>query len=277
VNEATELYGLVGAPISHSVSPAMHNAAFRASARNAVYLPLPAVDVDDFVMFARAFDVRGASITTPYKVPLFGRVQQASTLATRVGAINTVRMVEGRWYGENTDVSGFLAPLRGHVPLAGTRTAILGSGGAARGVAIALGSSGARVSVHARDRERARRIAELANGSVGPWPPESGSWDVLINCTPVGMYPHVDETPIEASRLTGRVVYDLVYNPPVTTLMREAARAGCATIGGLDMLVAQARDQVEWWTGQRPAEDVMREAASRRLAEFSREVPVVRA
>ena len=273
VTDTTDVYGVVGAPILHSVSPAMHNAAFRAAGLDAVYLPLPAVDVDDFVAFARAFGVKGASVTTPYKVTLFDRVDLASKMATRIGAINTVRVVDGRWFGENTDVGGFLEPLRGRVPLGGTRAAILGAGGAARGVAIALATNGAEVRVHARDRARAVTIAKLVDGSVGPWPPECGSWDLLVNCTPVGMCPGVDGTPLDADRLTGRFVYDLVYNPPATRLLREAAAAGCQTIGGLGMLVAQAREQFEWWTGVRPSGDVMRDAASKRLSEFTQQAP----
>ena len=102
-------------------------------------------------------------------------------------------------------------------------------------------------------------------------PPEPGSWDLLVNTTPIGMYPRVDETPIPRTQLTGRYVYDLVYNPPVTRLLREAAEAGCQTIGGLEMLVAQAREQSLWWTGTKPTTGVMREAALKRLAEFARD------
>ena len=108
----------------------------------------------------------------------------------------------------------------------------------------------------------------LVSGSVGSWPPERGSWNMLINCTPIGMHPHVDETPIEADRLTGQVVYDLVYNPTTTRLLRDAADFGCLTIGGLDMLVAQAEEQFHLWTAVRPPAGVMRQAALKRLAEF---------
>jgi len=99
-------------------------------------------------------------------------------------------------------------------------------------------------------------------------PPAPDTWDVLVNCTPVGMYPKNNETPLSASLLTGRHVYDLVYNPTVTRLMREATKAGCQAIGGLEMLVAQALEQFEWWTGRKPPSGVMREAALKRLAEF---------
>jgi 3-dehydroquinate dehydratase/shikimate dehydrogenase len=264
----TAVYGILGRPIGHSVSPAMHNAAFRAAGMDAVYLPLPAVDVDDFVEFARAFGLKGASVTIPYKVAIFDRVDEPTGLARRIGAINALRMDGSRWHGDNTDVHGFLDPLREHVPLGGLRAALLGAGGAARGVAIGLASEGARVTVHARNSDRAAQVAGLVSGAVGAWPPPRGSWDLLVNCTPIGMYPHADETPLDANQLSSGIVYDLVYNPPSTRLLTEAERAGCTAIGGLEMLVGQARQAFEWWTGVRPSAAVMRDAATGRLSEF---------
>jgi len=125
--------------------------------------------------------------------------------------------------------------------------------------------------VHARNRQQAEETAMLTSVELGPWPPTPDSWDLLINCTPVGMYPRVDETPIPGDQLTGQYVYDLVYNPSITRLLRDAAAHGCQTIGGLEMLVAQAREQFQWWVGTRPQAGVMREAALKRLAEFTRD------
>jgi 3-dehydroquinate dehydratase/shikimate dehydrogenase len=271
LTQSTDLYGLVGSPVAHSVSPAMHNAAFRAARIDAVYLPFLAADTDDFITFARAIGLKGASVTIPFKRLLFDLVDEADAVARRIGAINTIRIVGGRWIGGNTDATGFLKPLRGRVPLAGARVALLGAGGSARAVAIALASSGAQITVHARNERQAEDVALTVSGRVGPWPPEAGTWDLLINCTPIGMYPRANETPVAAERLTGRCVYDLVYNPPSTRLLREAGVAGCQTIGGLEMLIGQAQEQFEWWFGARPPAGVMREAALKRLAEFSRD------
>jgi 3-dehydroquinate dehydratase/shikimate dehydrogenase len=271
LGESTEVYGVVGNPVGHSVSPAMHNAAFAAMGRNAVYLPFRAATADDFVELARALDVRGASITTPHKVAMLDHVSDVSAVARQIGAINTVRVVDGRWWGDNTDAAGFLAPLANRLNLSGLRAALLGAGGAARAVAAALGGGGARVSVHARNREKAERVAALASGEVGASLPPAGSWDLLVNCTPIGMYPRVNETPLRASELTGQWVYDVIYNPQDTALLVEARRAGCRTIGGLDMLVAQAQEQLRWWTGVRPDAAIMREAATRRLLECARD------
>jgi 3-dehydroquinate dehydratase/shikimate dehydrogenase len=269
LGEHTDVYGLVGSPVSHSVSPAMHNAAFRAARLDAVYLPLRAADADDFIGFARAVGMKGASVTTPFKVTLFDRVDEVYAVARRVGAINTIRTVDGRLVGENTDAAGFLRPLQDRgVSLAGMRASILGAGGAARAVAIALAPSGAEITVHARDGHRAAQVAMIVSAKAGAWPPPPGSWDLLINCTPIGMWPNPDASPVPAGSLTGQLVYDLVYNPPVTRLLRDAERAGLNTIGGLDMLVAQAHEQFQWWTDSRPPTGVMRIAAERRLAEF---------
>jgi shikimate dehydrogenase len=248
----------------------MHNAAFTAAGIDAVYLPLPAADADDFVEFARAFGMRGASVTIPYKVALFDRVQEADELSHRIGALNTLRMDDGRWSARNTDVAGFLQPLRDRsVPIGGRRASIIGAGGSARAVAVALASQGAEVTVHARNEDKARSVAALVSGHAGALPPKPGSWDLLVNCTPVGMHPQMDRSPMPPAALARGVVYDLIYNPAITRLLRDAATAGCDTIGGLDMLVGQAQEQFEWWTGVRPPAGVMRAAATRRLSEFN--------
>jgi shikimate dehydrogenase len=269
---ATEVYGLTGSPLGHSLSPAMHNAAFRAAGRDAVYLPLAAADVEDFVAFARGFGVRGASVTIPFKVDLLAHLDEPCALTRRIGAVNTVRMDAGRWLGRNTDIPGFLAPLEARgFALSGTRAAVVGAGGSARAVTAALADAGASVTVHARRPDQAAAVAAISHANVGTWPLGPGSWDVLVNCTPVGLAPNVDASPVPVSSLTGqagRLVYDLIYNPPSTRLLREAAGAGCQTIGGLDMLVAQAEEQFAWWTDTRPEPGVMRAAAEARMAEL---------
>ena len=271
LSDSTYLYGLVGRPVTHSVSPAMHNAAFVATNRDAVYLPLPAASAGDFVAFARALGVKGASVTVPYKVDMLDHVDEVDAIGRRIGAINTVNATDGRWLGGNTDAMAFLEPLEARVPLKGAAASVLGAGGAARAVAVALTGSGAHVRIHARNAQQAGRVAGLAAAKTGPWPPDKGTWDVLINCTPVGMHPAVHETPIPAELLTGTCVYDLIYNPTTTQLLRDAKVAGCQTIGGLEMLVGQAQEQFRWWTGARPPVGVMREAALKRLAEFARD------
>jgi 3-dehydroquinate dehydratase/shikimate dehydrogenase len=257
------IYGVVGRPVMHSLSPVMHNAAFAALGLNAVYIPLPAEDVEDFVAFASAVGLRGASITAPFKVNMLAKVQEVEPLARRVGAINTLVVREGRWLGANTDVEGFLAALAGRITVKGARATILGAGGAARAVAVALDSRGAAVTVSARRTEAAAGIARLVDGTAGTWPPRPGSWDVLINAIPTP----TDALPVGGLALDGEIVFDLVYAPAVTPLIRAARAAGCLAIGGIEMLVAQAERQFELWTGQRPPAGLMRASAAHATGE----------
>lgn len=260
----TRIYGVVGRPVGHSVSPAMHNAAFRAAGLDAVYLPLAAASLDDFFTFADALVVDGASVTSPFKLEACERADERDEISGRIHSANTLKRDGRRWLARNTDVAGFLGPLERVANLSGARTTVLGAGGAARAAALALMSAGADVRVSARRLQEAARVARLVGATSAPWPVEAGSWDILVNTTPVGTFPDVQATPFDGP-FTGHLVYDLVYNPPETRLVREAAAAGLRTLGGLDMLVAQAERQFEWWTGLEPSGRLMRAAARARL------------
>jgi 3-dehydroquinate dehydratase/shikimate dehydrogenase len=268
ITAASAVYAVVGHPIAHSVSPAMHNAAFAALGLDAVYVPCDAQDFEDFETLARALSIAGASVTAPYKEAAWAAQRRdpgAAAAADTRDALNTLRRrADGAWDGLNTDIDGFLAPLE-DVALSDRAVAVLGAGGAARGVVIGLRRRGARVRLHARRSQAADLLARELEVEAGPWPPESGSWDVLVNTTPVGTYPAVDDTPLTADRLTGAIVYDLVYNPRPTRLLRDAAARGARTIDGLGMLVEQARRQFAWWTGTMPAAEVLWRAADARL------------
>jgi shikimate 5-dehydrogenase len=162
----------------------------------------------------------------------------------------------------NTDADGFLEPLRKRLPnLSGVRAVVLGAGGAARGVGLALRREGARVAISARRPDAATTVAHAIGAEVAAWPPSSGSWDLLVNATPVGSAAAPGVPPF-AGPFDGRLVYDLVYDPDPTDLMRAAEQSGCPAIGGLEMLVAQAERQFEIWTGQRPPVGLFMEAAA---------------
>jgi 3-dehydroquinate dehydratase / shikimate dehydrogenase len=269
VTAATRVFGVVGNPIGHSLSPAIHNAAFDETGEDAVFLPLEAASAQDFRRFAEAVGLAGAAVTAPFKQALAeGAGRDEDDPARSLGVINTLMRSGAGWQARNSDVAGFLAPLdeRG-LSLQGRRAAIVGAGGSARSVAMALAGRGARVTVHGRDHHRALQAAAAAPGAAASDAlPVSGGWDLLVNATPVGTWPRVEETPVPAEALVGGgLVYDLVYNPARTRLLADAAAAGCEVIGGLEMLVAQATRQFEWWTGRAAPLEVMRRAAVRRL------------
>ena len=267
MTDGTAIYGVAGAPIGHSLSPSMHNRGFAAIGRDAIYVPFEAAGVDDLMMLTEELGVIGLSVTAPFKESILRYAGEVDPVGQRVGAVNTLKAVENGWKALNTDVPGFLAPLEARCAVRGVRASILGAGGSARAVAVGLASRGAHVTVCARRSEQAAVVAALVGGTVGSWPPRQGSWDLLVNTTPVGTSPDVQETVLTASAMAGgRTVYDLVYNPGRTRLMREAVASGCETIGGLDMLVAQALQQFEWWCGNAPSAELFRTAALETLS-----------
>jgi len=246
VDPETRIYGVVGSAVMQSRSPAMHNAAFEATGLDAAFIPLQTDDFADFLAFAEALPLDGASVTMPFKREALRAAVRADDATRRVGAANTLRRAGDGWEATNTDVAGFLAPLEGR-RLAGARASVLGAGGAARAVVVALDARGARVTVHARRVEQAREVAGLVGAAPGPWPPARGSWDVLVNCTPLGGERDPSASPLAGGPFDGELVYDLVYSHD-TPLMREARAAGCEVIGGMPMLRAQAERQFDWWT-----------------------------
>ena len=253
VSRSTAVFGLVGTHVAASRSPAMHNEWFAAAGIDAVFIPLPTSTFDDFLAFADAVDLQGAAVTIPFKLDALRSAVRADDTTRRIGASNTLRRVDGGWEATNTDVAGFLAPFAsgdaapfGLDALRGARVTVLGAGGAARAVVVGLASVGARTTICARRVEQARDVASLG-AEVGEWPPRAGSWDVLVNCTPLGGVSAPGESPLPGGPFGGRLVYDLIYRPPDTPLLREAKAAGCATINGWPMLRAQAKKQFEYW------------------------------
>lgn len=256
------VYVLLGRPAADSLSPAMHNAGFAALGLNAVYVPIESRDLDEFKEFAGLIGMAGASVTIPFKRDVMPLLDETAATAAAAGAVNTIAIRDGRWIGMNTDADGFLEPLRRRLPdLAGARAMVLGAGGAARGVGLALRREGAEVAISARRREAADLVANAIGATAAPWPPPSGSWDLLVNATPVGSGALREETPFSGP-FDGRLVYDLIYDPDPTALMRAAESSGCPAVGGLEMLVAQAERQFEIWTGQRPPAGLFRQAAA---------------
>jgi 3-dehydroquinate dehydratase / shikimate dehydrogenase len=250
IDARTRLFGIIGKPLGHSISPAMHNAAFAARGVNAIYLPFPVENLKGFVAAIRPLGLRGFSITIPHKQAILPYLHACDPLATRLGAVNTVVVRAGRLYGYNTDYAGVLGALRG-LKLKGCRALLLGAGGAARAAAFALVDSGAQVSIFARRAERARALARAAGAKAVARPEiRRQAFDLIVNATPVGMAPDRN-SPLSAAEINAPDVIDMVYRPLETPLLRLAARKGCRTISGLDMLVAQGVEQWKLWTGQK--------------------------
>ncbi|MDH4153328.1 MAG: shikimate dehydrogenase [Nitrospira sp.] len=274
IDAQTQFCGVIGNPVGHSLSPAIHNAAFRTLGLNFVYLAWQVQAIGDAIKGLRALgNFRGASVTIPHKVAAMQFLDHVEPTAKRIGAINTIVAEKGELTGYNTDATGALRALReGGVEPKGRRIVVLGSGGAARAIAVALAAeSGAEklILLGIEDSERARLAQDLR--SVGSVTVEDSYLDeaalrrvlpdshVLIHCTPVGMSPKSGETCIPASFLhEGLAVMDIVYNPRETQLLKDATRAGCKTIPGLEMFLNQAVTQCELWTNQPAPVAVMR-------------------
>lgn len=267
VGPATRAYGLLGAEVSLSLSPALHNAAFAACGLDAVYVPLQAEALEPFLAALPELQLSGFSVTRPYKAEIVSRLDEVDEAAALAGSVNTVSVRDGALSGSSTDGLGVLVPLRRRLDPKGREVVILGTGGAARAAAFALSRRGARVTVLGRGPEAAAvaQAADCAWGKLASL--GQRAWDVLINATPVGGWPGVHESLVpEALLRPGRLVFDMVYTPLETRLLREAAAAGCTVIDGLEMLVAQAAAQFETWTGAPAPVEAMRDGALAALA-----------
>jgi len=280
VDGATALVAVLGNPVRHSLSPAMHNAALRQMGLNWIYLalPVPAEELETVVRALEAIGCRGLNVTIPHKQAVAELVRELRPLAQRIGAVNTlVPHPQGGWIGTNTDAEGFLAPLRtaGEV-WTGRRAVVLGCGGSARAVVAGLVELGlASITVAARRlpgleafaadcRPWAPQLRTLVwpgevDGSSSPLSPVLAEADLVVNTTPVGMASSLDAaaagrcplTSLELDALApGTVVYDLIYTPRPTRLLQAAAARGCLTLDGLEMLVQQGAAALRLWSGE---------------------------
>jgi 3-dehydroquinate dehydratase/shikimate dehydrogenase len=242
-NRTTKLIGIVGYPVGHSLSPNIHNRAFELENLDFIYLKFPTPDVKDFFENARDLGIAGFSVTIPHKTAVIPFLDEVSPEAREIGAVNTVTLHDGKWFGDNTDVYGVQKALAsvGFDPSNKT-VVILGAGGASKAAVAAL-KSAKKVDVLSR-----RDIPITSNFAC----------DLLINATPIGMFPTVDVSPATGP-IPGSVVFDMVYNPPVTRLLRSAIDQGKTVIQGTTMFLAQASRQFEIWTGHRAPSEIFEE------------------
>lgn len=263
ISGATRVYGLLGRPVAHSLSPAMHNAAFRELGIDAVYVAFPVTDLAHAVAGLRGLAIGGASVTIPFKEEIIPILDELDPVAARIGAVNTVVNRDGRLTGYNTDWLGFLKALEGKTGIPGERFLILGAGGAARALVFAVKEQGGHFATTDLDRKRAAALArEFGGEALAPEEVAHYSATVLINATPVGMEPDSEGIPLNPELLGRfRVVMDLVYRPLETRLLQEARERGCEVIDGLQMLIHQGAAQFELWTGRPAPVDIMSRAA----------------
>ncbi len=258
-----DVYGIIGWPVSHSLSPVMHNAAFRALEIPAVYglFPVAPEDLKAALEGLKALNIRGVSVTIPHKENVIPHLDALNEVAWQIGAVNTILHREKKLLGFNTDWIGVKEALGEVIVLRGKRAVVVGAGGAARAVVYALKHEGAEVVIYNRTWEKARDLAERFSVEARPWeelPRAKG--EVLVQTTSVGLKEDVSPVPKEV--LSGfQVVMDIVYTPLETRLLREAREMGCTVVHGLKMLVYQGAEQFRLFTGQEPPVGLMEEAA----------------
>ncbi|MFX3624469.1 MAG: shikimate dehydrogenase [Ectobacillus sp.] len=273
-----QLYGVIGNPIGHSLSPLMHNDAFSALGIDAHYhaFRLEEEKLGDAVKGFKAIGISGFNVTTPHKVAIMAHLDEIDELAQQIGAVNTVVNQNGKFIGYNTDGIGYVRSLQAisKEPLEGKRVLLLGAGGACRAIFFSLASSGVRhIDIANRTVARAQELIQACPRSLGSQALTAEeatalqhTYDIIINTTTVGMYPNIDETPLAIRSLKeGAIVSDIIYNPLETKIMREAKQAGAFVQNGVDMFVYQGAMAFELWTKQWPDVERMKQLVITKL------------
>ncbi|WP_136796770.1 shikimate dehydrogenase [Desulfosediminicola ganghwensis] len=256
ISGKTRVFGIIGNPVSHSLSPLMHNAAFAELSEDCVYVPFPVEDLPAAIRGMKGLSICGASVTIPHKENVIQHLDEVDPVAARIGAVNTLRLVqvEGRKVlcGSNTDWIGANRALQEKIDLKGKRIIILGAGGSVRALGFGFKEAGAEIVLCSRTESRGRALADvLGCGWCSLTEVTELQGDILVNATSVGMAPNTDASLVPVQALAGyAVVMDIVYSPLTTRLLREAAEAGCITVNGLEMLLYQGVAQFELWTGK---------------------------
>jgi len=267
LGKTTRIYGVIADPIRHSISPAVHNRAFQSRRVDAVYLPFLVTppQLRDFFSLADRLPLAGFSVTIPHKQKVVRYLDAVDPLAKRIGAVNTVWRKAGKWRGANTDVFGVTAPLNRLLKLKKSTVLIVGNGGAARSAAFALADAGAKITMVGRNIDRVRSLSKICGAEPLPREHLTGRYfDAVVHATPLGMFPHVNESFFNGT-IPAEVVFDMVYNPAETVLLRNAREQGKTVVAGLEMFIEQAVQQFEIWTGEPAPRAAMLKAAAEAL------------
>jgi 3-dehydroquinate dehydratase/shikimate dehydrogenase len=265
--KTAKIYGVIADPVRHSISPAVHNRAFQSRRIDAVYLPflVSPAHLRDFFSLAEKLPLTGFSVTIPHKQKIIRYLDVVDPLAKRIGAVNTVWRKAGKWRGANTDAAGVTGPLSKHLRLPKSTVLIVGNGGAARGAAVALADAGAKITLVGRNADRVRALSKLCGAEpLGREQLAGRHFDAVVHATPIGMFPNVNDCYFNG-HIPGEVVFDMVYNPIETALIRHAREQGRTVIPGIEMFVEQAVRQFEIWTGETAPRPAMQKAAAEAL------------
>lgn len=265
----TSVYAIFGDPVSHTLSPSMHNRAFQFTGYKGVYLAFEVKNIKNALVSLRTLGIKGASITIPHKIEAMKYLDEVDSTALKIGAVNTIINNDGYIKGYNSDGLGAVKALYEKTVIKGKNIAVIGAGGAARAVGFSLKKEGGRITVINRSIDKGELLAGELSGDYRPIN-DIGKMncDIMINTTSVGMTPHTAEMPIKKKYLEkGMVVMDIVYNPLRTRLLSEAEKAGCITVDGVSMFVYQGVFQFELWTGIKAPADIMKRAVLDALIE----------
>ncbi len=272
INKETNLYGIIGNPVSHSMSPVIHNASFTEKGLNNVYLPLKVSNIGTFIKECRKIDFQGFSVTIPHKESILPFLDDIEHTAKKIGAINTIVNECGILTGYNTDCMAALMALDNSLRETGStlnnkKVSIVGAGGAARAIAFGLKEKGCDITIYNRTIARAEKLSNDVKCRFKRFDEINKlDADIFINTTPVGMFPEVNRTPVPENVLKeGMIVFDAVYNPIETKLLRDARERGCHTVNGLTMFINQAAEQFRLWTNIDPPVELMNDVVRKIL------------
>lgn len=266
INSETKLFAVLGKPIKHSKSPLIHNLALRESKINAIYLAFEITNIKNAIIAMKEFNITGYSITIPYKTIAMKYLDEIEKKAKKMGAINTIFNKDGKLFGYNTDCLGAINSLKQKTILKKKKVYLIGAGGVARAIIAGLQEEKAITTVFDINNTKAKSLAKEFNAKTRDLKKIDSNCDILINATPIGMHPNIKQTPFPKELLKKEmIVFDVVYNPLETKLIKESKKIGCKTIPGVEMFLEQAFEQFRIWNNKEPPKEKMRKLLLKEL------------
>lgn len=271
INSTTSLYCVLGDPVTHSLSPAMHNSAFLHTGYNGAYVAFNVKDIGAAITGIRALNIKGISITIPHKLTVMEYLDEIDETAKKIGAVNTILNKDGRLHGFNTDCLGATNALLEKTKIKNKDVVLVGAGGAARAIGFGILAEGGRLTIVNILEDEGEQLAKDLGVKYYPLSYfKNLDCNIMINATPLGMTPDIDKMAVEPEHITrDMVVMDIVYNPLKTRLLKEADKKGCVTVDGVSMFVHQGVAQFEMWTGKKAPVEIMRKTVLRNGDEIS--------